>query len=137
MFFIPKNFLDRMLCASDRGYEVAVAALKEAHQIALQALSTENIVLRKIVHDQHEELNLEKARNQALVDRLLVRDAKVFPVQPIAQEAVKAMEADRVRITKVLDDVFAQTNTVGEDIPEKPQGAAEVNFGGGGRILSS
>lgn len=135
MFFVPKALLDCLIESGRYGNKVAVEAIREGHKVALSAIATENAFLRAEVASLKHDLAIETARSQALVDRLLVRDAKIYPVQPIATEAVKAAQAEKDKIGKEISKVFDQMSSVGEDAPEVAQSSQQVDFDGGGRVV--
>lgn len=104
-------------------------ALRQAH-------TTEVVVLRSRIHELEEQVKYERAKADSLYDRLLIRDAKVAPVQAVALAAATAEAKDpKKNITEELSRVFDQLASVGE-APDEQQQAEAHTFAGGGVAIS-
>lgn len=118
--FITRSILDLVVRTKD-----------ECFAIAIGAKENEVIQLRQINTGLSEALRYERARADALVDRLLTRDAKVSAVAPHAIAA--AVERDEVAV-KALKEAFSGLAEVGE-IPEAKEARA-FDFAGGGSAVA-
>lgn len=104
------EILSIVVHAKDDAFQVALGAMGEAHKLVIEAKEVEVSILRKQVAELGEALRYERARADNLVDRLLVRDAKVAAVSPAAIEIAKAKDEETY---KRLKETFEQLNDVG------------------------
>ena len=114
-----------------RVFDILINALDQGHRIALGAKECEIEVLTRTISDLAEQLKYERARADSLVDRLLVRDARVAAVAPVAIDAAKHKDAEAV---KKLTEIFDSMNEMGVDVPAPEQRAFEI---AGGTAISS
>lgn len=133
--FLPQRVLDVLISTKEQAFDVSVKSLRDAYELALGAKESEVAALKRQVEDLEQRLKYERSRADALVDRLLVRDAKVLAVAPAAVEA--ARQKDEVAV-KRLTEAFEQLNGVGE-IPPAVMGAEprKVEFAGKGAAVAA
>ncbi len=114
---------------SDRVFDILMKAKDEAFSIAIGAKENEIHSLTERIETLTDEVKYERSRADALVDRLLTRDAKVAAVAPAAVAA--AAERDKV-VAERLKETFAGLAEVGE-IPE-PKEARAFEVAGGSAV---
>ncbi len=124
--FITDRVLDIILKAKDESYLLAVSAKDASHALAVASLQNEIIGLRRTATLLEEKLKYEAARADGLVDRLLVRDARVAAVAPSAVAAAVHKDAEAV---KVFKEVFDELNKAGVDFPPPEQRSFELAGG--------
>ena len=127
MFFTPRWLIERLASAKDAGYAHAIDAIKKGHEVAISAKEQECKILRSEIANLNVMLEIERHRANAAIDRLLVKEAKVYPLgNPNPETKVKE---DQVR--KKLDEIFSEVNQVGEDVGHEYIGDKVVLAGGG------
>ena len=103
-------------------FDLLVKAKDDSFAIAIGAKENEIASLRERIETLTEEVSYERHRADGLVDRLLMRDAKVAAVAPAAVAA--AAERDKVAVAR-LKETFAGLAEVGEmpspDAPGEPR----------------
>ena len=114
-----------------RVFDILINALDQGHRIALGAKECEIEVLTRTISDLAEQLKYERARADSLVDRLLVRDARVAAVAPVALDVAKHKDSEAV---KKLTEIFSSMNEMGADIPAPQQRTFEM---AGGTVVDS
>ncbi len=124
--FITDRVLDIILKAKDESYLLAVSAKDASHALAVASLQNEILGLKRTATILEEQLRYERARADGLVDRLLVRDARVAAVAPSAVAAAVHKDAESV---KVLSKIFDEINLTGVDLPPSEQRAVDVAGG--------
>lgn len=110
----------------NRVFDILINALDASHRIAIGAKECEIEVLTRTISDLAEQLKYEKARADGLVDRLLVRDARVAAVAPSAVAAAAYKDGEAV---KKLTEIFSSMNEMGADIPAPQQRTFEMAGG--------
>ena len=133
MFFSRKT-LDLVVEARDRAFEAAVKVLGEARDLIVAAKQAEIDSLRDRVSRLEDDVRYERARADALVDRLLVRDAKVAAVAPAAIAAAAEMDVENAKKRDVIQQAFDQLTETAGDIPAPTELRAH-EFAGGGRAV--
>lgn len=121
---------DIVVKTKDDAYALALSAFNDSHALALSAVQNEIRYLKNDLENVKTQLKYEKARADNLVDRLLIKEAKVAAVSPMAIEAAKMHDEQAV---KKLREVFDQLNDVAAEIPAKETRAFE--FAGGGSAV--
>jgi hypothetical protein len=111
---------------TDRVLDIILKAKDQAHALAVASLQNEIIGLKRTATLLEEKLKYESARADGLVDRLLVRDARVAAVAPSAVAAAVHKDAESV---KVLSKIFDEINLTGVDLPPSEQRAVDVAGG--------
>lgn len=129
--FMTSRVFGIVVKTKDDAYALALSAFDASHQLAIAAKENEIAALRKEVSGLAEQLRYERTKSDGLVDRLLVRDARVAAVAPAAVELAKHKDAEAV---KKLSEIFDQMNEMGAEIPAKDTRAFE--FAGGGAAVS-
>lgn len=138
--FITERVLDIVVTTKDQAfnatttangnaYALALSAFNGAHDLAISSKESEIRSLRAQVEDLTGQLKFEKARGDALVDRLLQKEAHVAAVAPLAAHVAKHQDDEAVKRLKV---VFDQMGDMG-DIPpprEMAEGRAFSMAGG-------
>ncbi len=124
--FVTDRVLDIILKAKDESYLLAISAKDASHALAVASLQNENLGLKRTATILEEQLRYERARADGLVDRLLVRDARVAAVAPSAVAAAVHKDAEAV---KKLTAIFDEINMAGVDFPSKEQRAFEMAGG--------
>ena len=124
--FVTDRVLDIILKAKDESYLLAVSAKDASHALAVASLQNEIIGLRRTATLLEEKLKYEAARADGLVDRLLVRDARVAAVAP---SAVAAAVYKDEKAAEQLKKIFDEINMVGVDFPAKEQRAFDMAGG--------
>ena len=112
--FVTDRVLDIIIKAKDDAHALAISALNSSHALSVGALSNEIVGLKCANGKLEEQLRYERSRADALVDRLLVRDAKVASVAPAAIAA--AVHKDEQAVKK-LKEVFDELNLTAVDFP--------------------
>lgn len=130
--FITEKILDLVVKTKDEAHALALAAFNQSHEIAVGALRNEVVELKKINEALSAALRGERSRADGLVDRLLVRDAKVAAVAPAAIAA--ATHVDEQTVAR-LREAFSGLADVGEVPPASEHRAFEI--GGGSAVLPS
>ena len=118
--FIPEKVFNLLMTAKDDSYK-----------LALGAKEVEIDVLMRTISDLSEQLKYEKARSDGLVDRLLVRDARVAAVAPSAVAAAQYKDAEAV---KKLTEIFSSMNEMGVEVPAPEQRTFEI---AGGKVVDA
>lgn len=132
---IARSSVDLIVKAKDDAFETAVRVLGESRELVVAAKQCEIDALKAQLSTAEAALKYERARADALVDRLLVRDAKVAAVAPAAVAA--AVESD-IALGKKRDEVqkiFDNLATVGAEPP--PGEPRAFTFAGGGKGVST
>lgn len=112
-----------------RTHDLIVKAKDESFSLSLASKQNEVVMLKSLIERLTEEVKYERARADSLVDRLLLRDAKVAAVAPAAIAA--AAERDKVAVEK-LKETFAGLAEVGEmPDPGAPGEPRAVEVAGG------
>ena len=111
---------------TDRVLDIILKAKDDAHALAVASLQNEIIGLKRTANILEEKLRYESARADGLVDRLLVRDARVAAVAPSAVAAAVHKDAEGA---KVLRKIFDEMNSAGVDFP--PQDSRSFEVAGG------
>lgn len=124
--FITDKILDIVVKAKDDSYSSTITAFTSAHAIALGSMSNEIASLKEINSALSEALKYERARADGLVDRLLVRDARVAAVAPSAVAAAQLKDDLAIKQLKV---VFDELNSAGVDFPAKEHRAFDMAGG--------
>ena len=124
--FITDRVLDIILKAKDESYLLAVSAKDASHALAVASLQNEIVGLKRTATTLEEQLKYERARADGLVDRLLVRDARVAAVAP---SAVAAAVSKDEKAAEQLKKIFDEINMVGVDFPAKEQRAFDMAGG--------
>lgn len=114
MTFVTGRVLDLIVKTKDDAHALVVDALRSAHSVALGAQANEILALKKTVEDLAAQLKYERARGDGLVDRLLVRDAKVAAVSPAAVAVAEYKDANAA---KKLQEIFDSVNAMGAEVP--------------------
>ena len=105
-----KATIDILISTKDEAFRVSLGAIGQAHEQVLEAKQIEVEALKRMLADLGEQIRYERARADSLVDRLLVRDAHVAAVSPVAIAAAKMRDEETV---KRLRETFEQMNDVG------------------------
>ena len=124
--FVTDRVLDIILKAKDESYLLAVSAKDASHALAVASLQNEIVGLKRTATTLEEQLKYERARADGLVDRLLVRDARVAAVAP---SAVAAAVYKDEKAAEQLKKIFDEINMVGVDFPAKEQRAFDMAGG--------
>ena len=124
--FVTDRVLDIILKAKDESYLLAVSAKDASHALAVASLQNEIVGLKRTATTLEEQLRYERARADGLVDRLLVRDARVAAVAP---SAVAAAVYKDEKAAEQLKKIFDEINMVGVDFPAKEQRAFDMAGG--------
>lgn len=112
-----------------RTHDMIVKAMNESFGLSLSSKHNETVMLSALIDRLTEEVKYERARADSLVDRLLLRDAKVAAVAPAAIAA--AAERDKVAVEK-LKETFAGLAEVGEmPDPTAPGEPRAIEVAGG------
>lgn len=104
--FITDRVLDIILKAKDEAFALAIAA--KDHEIEVFRTANSRLI---------EEIKYEKAKADGLVDRLLVRDARVTAVSPQAVEAGILKDKVSVEKFKEIEKLFDSLGDIGGDVP--------------------
>ena len=96
---------------TNRMLDLIVKTKDESFGLSLSSAHNEITLLNRLVDRLDGEVKYERARADALVDRLLMRDARVAAVAPAAVAA--AAERDKV-VTDRFREAFEGLNDVGE-----------------------
>ena len=111
---------------TDRVLDIILKAKTEAHALAVASLQNEIIGLKRTANILEEKLRYESARADGLVDRLLVRDARVAAVAPSAVAAAVHKDAEAA---KVIAKIFDELNSAGQEFPGPEQRSFEIAGG--------
>lgn len=122
---------DIVVKTKDDAYALALAAFNDSHALAISAKENEIRYLKEINNSLSDALKYERAKSDGLVDRLLVRDARVAAVSPAAVEIAKHKDVEAV---KKLTEIFDQMNEMG-DVPA-PKETRAFEFPGGGSAVA-
>lgn len=112
--FITEQNLNRLLSLHERLLTSSI-----------NTLASERDFFKREYERQAEQLDYERKRADAAVDRLIVKVAQVSPISPMPAPAPlteiekKAQEIMRER-ERDMHDVFNQINSVGEDEGNAP-----------------
>lgn len=123
---ITGRLFDLVIKTKDDAHALVVQALNASHALALGAQANEIAALKKTLEDLNTQLRYERARADNLVDRLLIRDAKVAAVAPAAVEIAKFKDEQAV---KKLHAVFDQLNDIATEIPARETRAFDMAGG--------
>lgn len=119
---------------SQRFFDLLIKAKDESLSLSLASKQNEIVLLKQLVDRLEGEIKYERARADSLVDRLLLRDARVAAVAPAAIAA--AAERDKVAVEK-LKETFAGLAEVGEmPDPGAPGEPRAVEVAGGSAVAS-
>lgn len=116
---ITGKVLDIVVSTKDNAYALALSAFNESHNLSMNAKESEIRSLKEINAGLSEALKYERARADALVDRLLQKEAHVAAVAPLAAHVAKHQDEAAV---KKLNEIFESLNDVGE-VPPPSRGA--------------
>lgn len=128
--FLTQRILDLVVKTKDDAHATALAAVDASHRVALGALDNEIQALKRLINQLNEQLSYERAKSDGLVDRLLVRDAKVAAVAPAAVEIAKHKDEQAVQ---KLKELFDGLNDVTADIPA-PKDLRAFDLAGGSAV---
>lgn len=133
--FVTDRVLDIIVKTKDESYALALSAFNSSHELAIAAKENEIRYLKSTLEDTRSALAHANAKADALMDRLLVRDAKVAAVAAavspsnLAAAAVKDENAaEKLRV------IFDSINEMG-DMPVPKENRA-FEFAGGGSAVS-
>lgn len=124
--FVTDRVLDIILKAKDESFLLTISSKDESHALAVASLQNEIIGLKQMAIILEEKLKYESARADGLVDRLLVRDARVAAVSPSAVAAAVHKDA---KGAEVLRKIFDEINSAGVDFPAPEQRSFEIAGG--------
>lgn len=124
--FITEKILDIVVKAKDEAHALALAAFDQSHRLAVGALGNEIASLKRENASLTEQLKYERARGDALVDRLLERDARVAAVAPAA---VAAAAQKDVVVAEKLRKTFESLADVADIPPAREHRAFEIAGG--------
>lgn len=127
---IARQNLDLILKAHDRAFETSIQALGDARDLVVAAKQCEIDRLQARVDALEKALAYERARADALVDRLLVRDAKVAAVALAAVAAATEKDLAMGKTRNAIQEVFDKLADLGE--PPAPGEPRAFDFAGGG-----
>lgn len=135
--FAPAWMVRMLATKSEENFKYALEAQKQLTAALLETKAVEAALLRSRIQELEQLVKYERAKADGLYDRLLIRDAKVAPVQAVALAQATAEAKDpKKNITEELSRVFDQLAGVGES-DEPPHIPMEVNtFAGGGSAIS-
>lgn len=135
--FAPTWIIRLLASKSEENFKFAVDSQKQLTAAMLETKQTELGLLRDRIKELESQVKYERAKADSLYDRLLIRDAKVAPVQAVAQAQAHAEALDpRKKVTEELSRVFDQLASVGEADDDGPR--AELHtFAGGGVVMDS
>lgn len=111
---------------TNRILDLVVTTKDDCYAIALGAKENEIRYLKDSIEELSAQLKYERSRADGLVDRLLVRDARVAAVSPAAIEIAK--HKDEQAVSK-LKAIFDDMNAMGADIPSKDTRAFDLAGG--------
>lgn len=131
---ITRATLDLIIAARDMAFQTAVKALGESRELVVAAKQCEIDSLKSRVESLEAALKYERARADALVDRLLVRDAKVAAVAPAAVAAATEKDLAEGKKRAVLTEIFDKLAETGQEPPPGEPRAFE--FAGGGQAVT-
>lgn len=109
-----KTLTENTVAAIRNAYTSLLAA-KDAEIQSLVAHSADSIrFMRSELERLQKQVEYERARADDAVNKLLVRDAKVYPLNPIIPATAK-QEAESIKKMSELDAIFGEVNQVAED----------------------
>lgn len=108
----------------------ALDAMQTGYETGMEAKCSEVGMLRGELEKALEQARYERQRADALVDRLLERDARVAAVAP---EARALADAKTVQSVKTVEKLFDEINLAGEDLPDRIAEPQITEFAGGGK----
>lgn len=111
---------------TDRVLDIILKAKDDAHNLSVACLQNEIAALAKHSASLEAQLKYERARADGLVDRLLVRDARVAAVAPSAIAAAVHKDAEAA---KVIAKIFDELNSAGVEFPSSEQRSFEMAGG--------
>lgn len=129
-----RSTLNLVVEARDQAFQVTVKALGEVRELVVAAKQAEIDALRAQISRLEKDLAYEKSRGDALVDRLLVRDAHVAAVAPVAVAAAAERDVETAKKRSQVQAVFDELATIGDLPPARPEARA-FEFPGGGRSV--
>lgn len=130
--FAPTWVVKLLASKSEENFKYALDASKQLTAALLEAKDTEIGLLKSRIVEVEKQVLYERTKADSLYDRLLIRDAKVAPVQAVAQAQAAAEAAGPKKTTEELSRVFDMLASVGE-VPDDLFPRAEVtSFAGGG-----
>jgi hypothetical protein len=133
MVFAPRWLLEKLLGSMEEGRNCLVSEMRARNDEIIEAKNVEIRFLMEKVRALEKAAAYERERADQLVDRLLVKDAKVAPIASMSQAAVQsASELDRKKMEE-MEGVFNSINDVGED--EGGAEPAKTMFTHGGSIV--
>ena len=124
--FVTDRVLDIILKAKNDAHAAVMCALHSSHDLARASLSNEIVGLTRRIEGLEAQLKYERARADGLVDRLLVRDARVAAVAPSAVAAAVRKDAEAA---KVIAKIFDELNSAGQEFPGPEQRSFEIAGG--------
>lgn len=130
---VTGRILDIVVRTKDDAHALALSAFHSAHDIALGAKEAEVRALKTQVDDLAGQLKYEKARGDALVDRLLQKDAHVAAVAPVAAHVAAHQDKEAV---KKLNEIFESLNDVGQDPPPRGAEGRAFDMAGGTAVAA-
>lgn len=128
--------VEKLIDAKDEAHLQAVTVILDAQKVQLASRDREIAFLNQHIADLKQYGQYEKARADAAIDRLLVRDAKVFPVAPAATAAMEAAKKESQILKSKVETIFESINGAGEDGLSDDQ-PTKITFPGGGQALLS
>lgn len=126
LMFITQKILDLVVKTKDESFALSINAVDIAHRLAVGAQANEIVALKNTVDDLRGQLKYERARGDGLVDRLLVRDARVAAVAPAAVAAAVYKDEQAAQKLKVI---FDEINSAGVDFPSHDNRVVEMAGG--------
>lgn len=133
---ISRTALDLIVAAKDAAFRASVEATAQARDVLLAAKQAEIDFLKSHITKLERAIQYEKTRADALVDRLLVRDAKVAAVAPVAVAAAVEKDTKTAQRRDEVQRVFDEVASVGAD-PTPPAEPRAFDFAGGGRGVAA
>lgn len=131
---LSRASVDLIVAAKDAAFETAVRVLGESRELVLAAKQCEVDALKAALSTAEAALKYERSRADALVDRLLVRDAKVAAVAPAAVAAATEHDVLEGKKRAVISEIFDHLAETGAEPPAGEPRA--FDFAGGGRGVS-
>lgn len=134
--FISRTALNLIVASKDEAFRSAVDATAQARELVLAAKQAEIDFLKSHIAKLERAVQYEKTRADTLVDRLLVRDAKVAAVAPAAVAAAVEKDVKTAARRDEVQRVFDEVASVGAD-PVPPAEPRAFDFAGGGRGVAA
>lgn len=128
--------LDIIVSTKDNSFALALSAFNEAHSLVIGAKESEIRVLKLQVEDLAGQLKYEKSRGDALVDRLLQKEAHVAAVAPLAAHVARKQDEDAVAGMSKIKVIFDELNSVSDSIPP-PRGEGRAFTMAGGTAVAA